>query len=131
MNRTKKGRFFARRTSFNSRSMGGWAVHLVSRRVTDSLNVGVRLLANDKGDTGCCKERGEHYQRNPALISCITMWVETENIKSIQTASISPSHYFASCRLILTTSSGGGEGGGNGPRAKKRNLCGRLLPPDS
>ena len=26
--------------------------------LTDSLNVGVRLLANDKGDTGCCRERG-------------------------------------------------------------------------
>ena len=58
MNRTEKGRFFARRTSFHSRSMGGWAVHLVYRTLTDSLNVGVRLLANDKGDTGCCKEQG-------------------------------------------------------------------------
>ena len=38
--------------------MGGWAVHLVYRPLTDSLNVGVRLLANDKGDTGCCKEQG-------------------------------------------------------------------------
>ena len=26
--------------------------------VTDSLNVGIRLLANDKGDTGCCREQG-------------------------------------------------------------------------
>ena len=38
--------------------MGGWAVHLVYRTWTNSLNVGVRLLANDKGDTGCCKEQG-------------------------------------------------------------------------
>ena len=34
------------------------SVHLVSRTLTDSLNVGVRLLANDKGDTGCCREQG-------------------------------------------------------------------------
>ena len=34
------------------------SVHLVSRTLTDSLNVGARLLAIDKGDTGCCREQG-------------------------------------------------------------------------
>ena len=38
--------------------VGLCSVHLVSRTLTDSLNVGVRLLAIDKGDTGFCREQG-------------------------------------------------------------------------
>ena len=38
--------------------MGGWAVHLVYRTLTDSLNVGVRLLANDKETQAVVKREG-------------------------------------------------------------------------